>query len=642
MRLSAAMTSCAAPRVLTRGDSAIGEEVAQVREDARRVIRIGRRAEPHGGAAGARGDEPGGRGVPLPAPAARRRRAPRGHPPAAMLARAGLDPLFSVETRSSRCAPASSPACCGSEDGVMSRTSPSAGTRTRRAPLPLLPAPRRHLPRRRAADGARREAPLRAAAGPGGALAGPRLLEDVEGAPAFSGGQAGGDAASRCWTADAGDPPGASPRPSSSSCWRHGHRASAKRGQPAGGWWAPAPSGVVGLRGGPHRAGAQPHATGARSAAAGQAGVPLRWSRGSTRVPALQARAGGPRLVPLRRARRRPRGWSGTRSSPAPRPPRPSWASTCASAPYNDVRVRRALRAGMDIQALVEQFPPGRRVARTLTPPGCWTSRRPPGAPAGPRAGRAAAARGGRAPGAQLTLYFPLGRARRPSEDRLLFRPLVEAGLVELRVRGAARRGYWQRLREGRIAVFRRQWIADYPDPDNFLHFLLNSSAQTVYPLGYRNEELDRLTAEARVSIDPELRTQLYRRAESICQQDCPLVPLYHEPLHAAARPPCRACGCTRRRRRSASRTSGWTRRRHPEPQGRARRRALTVTMALGPAALLQGGPAPARRPPGARRPRGWSTTWTEPPEKSAPATRGARGGLHAETGPVSLKSCTS
>jgi ABC-type oligopeptide transport system substrate-binding subunit len=94
---------------------------------------------------------------------------------------------------------------------------------------------------------------------------------------------------------------------------------------------------------------------------------------------------------------------------------------------------------------------------------------------------------------------------------------------------------FWQRLRDGRLAIFRSGWIADYPDPDNFLYFLLNSNAQTVFQLGYANADLDQLTAEARVSIDPELRNQLYRKAERIMYQDCPLIPLYHERVFAAA-----------------------------------------------------------------------------------------------------------
>jgi ABC-type oligopeptide transport system substrate-binding subunit len=96
---------------------------------------------------------------------------------------------------------------------------------------------------------------------------------------------------------------------------------------------------------------------------------------------------------------------------------------------------------------------------------------------------------------------------------------------------------FWQRLRDGRVSIFRSGWIADYPDADNFLYFLLNSSAQTVFSLGYLNPELDHLTSEARVSIDPELRNQLYRKAERLVYQDCPLIPLYHEQTYAAAAP---------------------------------------------------------------------------------------------------------
>jgi ABC-type transport system substrate-binding protein len=66
---------------------------------------------------------------------------------------------------------------------------------------------------------------------------------------------------------------------------------------------------------------------------------------------------------------------------------------------------------------------------------------------------------------------------------------------------------------------------------------MLNSKAQTVYGLGYLNPELDQLTFEARISIDPEVRMQLYRKAEKLMAQDCPLIPLYHERIYAAATP---------------------------------------------------------------------------------------------------------
>jgi ABC-type transport system substrate-binding protein/methyl-accepting chemotaxis protein len=203
---------------------------------------------------------------------------------------------------------------------------------------------------------------------------------------------------------------------------------------------------------------------------------------------------------------------------------------------YDDVRVRQAIRAGLDIPSLVEQFHPGARLARTLTPPELLQDMEPSPI-AGPDVAKAEQLlREAGVRTVPLTLYYAAGRDT-SAEDAVLFRPLIEAGLLELRHMELPSQEYTSRLREGRIPAFRTLWIADYPDPDNFLYFLLNSSAQTIYPLGYHNQELDKLTAEARVSIDPELRQQLYRKAEKIFAQDCPLIPLYHDRICAVASP---------------------------------------------------------------------------------------------------------
>jgi len=203
---------------------------------------------------------------------------------------------------------------------------------------------------------------------------------------------------------------------------------------------------------------------------------------------------------------------------------------------YDDVRVRQAIRAGLDIPSLVERCHPGARAARTLTPPELLQDSQQPTV-VGPDVARAELLL--REAGVRkipLTIYYPAGRDT-SAEDQVLFRPLIEAGLLELHHVELSPQEYTTRLRAGRIPAFRTLWIADYPDPDNFLYFLLNSGAQTIYPLGYKNPELDKLTAEARVSIDPELRQQLYRRAEQIFEQDCPLIPLYHDRIYAVASP---------------------------------------------------------------------------------------------------------
>nr|WP_245772306.1 ABC transporter substrate-binding protein [Myxococcus fulvus] len=202
--------------------------------------------------------------------------------------------------------------------------------------------------------------------------------------------------------------------------------------------------------------------------------------------------------------------------------------------PYDDVRVRRALRAGMDIIGLVEQFHPGARVARTLTPPELLAGSEMAPLPAPDVALAEQLLRDAGLRRLKLTLHHPVGRDT-STEDAVLFRPLMQAGLLQLEHVELAPEEYLTRLRDGKMSAFRTLWLADFPDPDTFLYFLLNSSAQTVYPVGYRNPELDRITSEARVSIDPELRQQLYVRAEHLFRDDCPLIPLYHERVHAAA-----------------------------------------------------------------------------------------------------------
>jgi methyl-accepting chemotaxis protein/ABC-type transport system substrate-binding protein len=203
-------------------------------------------------------------------------------------------------------------------------------------------------------------------------------------------------------------------------------------------------------------------------------------------------------------------------------------------APFDDARVRRALRAGMDIQGLVEQFHPSARVARTLTPPELLGEEDLGPLPAPDVALAEQLLRDAGLRRLRLTLHFPTGHDT-SAEDGVLFRPLVQAGLLELRHVEMSQEEYTARASEGKLPSFRSRWLADFPDPDTFLYFLLNSNAQTVFPLGYRNPELDRITAEARVSIDPGLRHQLYVRAEKLFRDDCPLIPLYHERVHAAA-----------------------------------------------------------------------------------------------------------
>ena len=202
--------------------------------------------------------------------------------------------------------------------------------------------------------------------------------------------------------------------------------------------------------------------------------------------------------------------------------------------PFNDARVRKALRQGVDARGLVDRYHPGARVARTLTPPELLDTDSPLPEP---RVDILQAERLLREAGVgvlHLTLQYATGRDT-TAEDAVLFKPLVDAGLVELRHQEMSAEEFSERRREGRLSLFRVGWIADYPDPDNFLYFHLHSKAQTVYSLGYANPELDQLTEQARITIDPQKRKRLYQQAERIAAEDCPIIPLFHHRVHTVA-----------------------------------------------------------------------------------------------------------
>lgn len=68
-------------------------------------------------------------------------------------------------------------------------------------------------------------------------------------------------------------------------------------------------------------------------------------------------------------------------------------------------------------------------------------------------------------------------------------------------------------------------WIADYPDPHNFLDVLFHSGAKNNVG-GYRNQAVDGLLEQARVEQDPQARLGLYQQAERLLVEDAAGIPL--------------------------------------------------------------------------------------------------------------------
>jgi oligopeptide transport system substrate-binding protein len=86
--------------------------------------------------------------------------------------------------------------------------------------------------------------------------------------------------------------------------------------------------------------------------------------------------------------------------------------------------------------------------------------------------------------------------------------------------------------------IFRMGWGADYPDENNWVHEVMNSSAGAnrlrrgcLDPNCEETEDLefDKLTQQAKEETDPEKRVELYREAERLlAEEETAFAPIYH------------------------------------------------------------------------------------------------------------------
>ncbi|RMF89523.1 MAG: ABC transporter substrate-binding protein [Nitrospinota bacterium] len=127
-----------------------------------------------------------------------------------------------------------------------------------------------------------------------------------------------------------------------------------------------------------------------------------------------------------------------------------------------------------------------------------------------------------------IDLYF------NTNETHQKIAELVQAQLRELGINIGLRSLDWaayiKLVDDGGTLLHRMGWIADYPDPENFLTVLHHS--RNIGPAGnsarYSNPRVDALLDRADASEDWEERKRLYQEAERIIVDDAPWIYVYY------------------------------------------------------------------------------------------------------------------
>ena len=81
----------------------------------------------------------------------------------------------------------------------------------------------------------------------------------------------------------------------------------------------------------------------------------------------------------------------------------------------------------------------------------------------------------------------------------------------------------------GQLEFFRRSWMADYPDAENFLACFYSKNGSPPNYTRFSNAKYDMLYEKLISEMNPNIRRSCYRQLEEILVEESPIVPLFYD-----------------------------------------------------------------------------------------------------------------
>jgi len=107
---------------------------------------------------------------------------------------------------------------------------------------------------------------------------------------------------------------------------------------------------------------------------------------------------------------------------------------------------------------------------------------------------------------------------------------------VKISVRQLETEHFLYDLKQEKDNMFIMGWIADYPDPHDFLDILFYTGGE-VNIFEYSNSSLDAMLDQAAVEPDRAVRLAMYHQAEQLVVDDAPCLPLFHGANYILVKP---------------------------------------------------------------------------------------------------------
>lgn len=204
-------------------------------------------------------------------------------------------------------------------------------------------------------------------------------------------------------------------------------------------------------------------------------------------------------------------------------------------APFNDLRVRKALSMAVNREAICDKvLKTGELPAYSFVPPGvshyehpaevAWKSM---SYDERIKEAKALLAEAGFTAEKPLELTLKYNTSENHKRIAVAVASMWKQIGVKAELYNAEVKVHYADLKQGNFQVARAGWIADYNDAQNFLYLLETRTGPNNYGR-YSNPEYDKLMLDAEVTADLALRGELMKKAEGLAMADQPVIPIYH------------------------------------------------------------------------------------------------------------------
>jgi ABC-type oligopeptide transport system substrate-binding subunit len=198
-------------------------------------------------------------------------------------------------------------------------------------------------------------------------------------------------------------------------------------------------------------------------------------------------------------------------------------------APFDDVRVRRALMLAVDRETIARDLLKGSREPwGRITPAGYPGYEGPPQVGYDPERARALLAQAGYPEGRgfpRVSLLFNTSEDHRRIAEAIQAMWKRDLGIT-IELSNQEWGSYLQATQALRYDIARRSWIGDYLDPNTFLQMLMGGDGNNR--TGWSDPRYDALLREAARTLEPAQRLRMLAEAEALALDAAVFLPIYH------------------------------------------------------------------------------------------------------------------